>query len=374
MSTSHLNIAIVSDAVLPFNKGGKETRIYFLANELARQGNSVHIYTMKWWEGNDSLRIEGVYYHAISKLYSMYTKDRRSIKQGFLFGLACLRLFGKKFDVVDVDHMPFFPLYSVWLVCLLRRKPMYATWHEVWGRAYWVEYMGMGGHLASAIERLSIYLPEKIIASSAPTGSRLREVLRYSGELWVIPPVVDSESIESIKVSDQKSDVIFVGRLVEHKNVDMLVKAIGILKEIVPNICCVLVGDGPELGRLSDLIGDLGLESNILMVGRLEDSEEVISLMKASKVFALPSTREGFGIVVLEAGACHLQVVTVDHKDNGARHLVAPGNGLLCNPTPEDLALAIQSLLEAGPPMTSSALAGETWPKVARRLTEAYGK
>jgi len=45
---------------------------------------------------------------------------------------------------------------------------------------------------------------------------------------------------------------------------------------------------------------------------------QVLGWMKSSKVFVLPSTREGFGIVVLEANACGLPVITTDHKDNAA--------------------------------------------------------
>ena len=373
MAAQGLSIAIVSDAVLPFNKGGKETRIYHLAIELAKQGNAVHIYTMKWWVGGDSICIEGVEFHAISRLYPLYAGERRSIKEGLLFGLACLKLIRKKFDIVDVDHMPFFPLYSVWLVCLLKRKPMYATWHEVWGRDYWIEYMGHSGRLASLIERLSIHLPAKITSSSIHTSQRLREVLHYKGEITVIPPVLDYAKIKPVKPSIEKSDVIFVGRLVAHKNVDMLVRAIAVVKETRPNIRCVIVGDGPEYKRVAKLMEDLKLQANILMIGRLESSEEVISLMKASRVFALPSTREGFGIVVLEAAACRLQVVTVDHKDNAARHLVTKGTGLVCKPTEEDLAMSIQKLLVTEAPSFVTP-AEDSWPTAARRLTKAYAQ
>ena len=52
--------------------------------------------------------------------------------------------------------------------------------------------------------------------------------------------------------------------------------------------------------------------------------------MKSATVLALPSVREGFGAVVLEANSCGLPVVTVDHPDNAARHLIIEGqNGFL---------------------------------------------
>src|SRR5688572_4712282 len=97
-----LNIAIVSDAIYPYNKGGKEKRIFEISTRLAKAGHEVHIYCMKWWGAdrrlsppasaarqgrnaqpiNDNHRMEnGVHLHAISPLYPLYSGQRRSIKQ-----------------------------------------------------------------------------------------------------------------------------------------------------------------------------------------------------------------------------------------------------------------------------------------------------
>src|SRR5664280_750230 len=100
-----MKIALVSDAIYPYNKGGKETRIFELSTRLAEAGHDVHIYTMKWWDEPHNQRAEnGVTLHAISPKYSLYKDEKRSIKQGILFGLACLRLLRAKFDVAEVDH------------------------------------------------------------------------------------------------------------------------------------------------------------------------------------------------------------------------------------------------------------------------------
>jgi len=69
--------------------------------------------------------------------------------------------------------------------------------------------------------------------------------------------------------------------------------------------------------------------------------------MKSSKVFVLPSTREGFGIVVIEANACGIPVVTVDHKDNAAKDLIEEGkNGFVCQLNEEEIAKRIMRILE----------------------------
>src|SRR5258707_415618 len=103
MVRSSLTIAVVSDAVFPFNKGGKETRIYHLTAELAKLGHDVHIYTMKWWDGADVMVRAGVTYHAICRYYPLYHGERRSIRQGLMFALSCFKLLRYDYDVLEVD-------------------------------------------------------------------------------------------------------------------------------------------------------------------------------------------------------------------------------------------------------------------------------
>ena len=68
--------------------------------------------------------------------------------------------------------------------------------------------------------------------------------------------------------------------------------------------------------------------------------------MKSSKVFILPSTREGFGIVVIEANACGIPVITIDHKDNAARDLIKKKkNGFVCQLNEEEIAKKILRIL-----------------------------
>lgn len=73
---------------------------------------------------------------------------------------------------------------------------------------------------------------------------------------------------------------------------------------------------------MKKLTNELDLKGNVEFTGFLEDYQDVIAHMKSSKVLVLPSVREGFGMVVLEANACGVPVVVVDHPMNAAKDLV----------------------------------------------------
>jgi glycosyltransferase involved in cell wall biosynthesis len=221
-----MRIAYVSDAVWPWNTGGKERRIREISRRLVGEGHEVHIYTMKWWDGPTTVEREGVQLHAIMKKRALYHGDRRSMLEAVMFGLATLKLLVVPFDVLDVDHMPFFPLFSARLVCALRGKRMTATWHEVWGGDYWKIYLGRVALMGTLVERLASRMPHQIVAVSDQTSCRLRTELASRQPVYTIPNGIDFETIDQTPASVLAPDVLYAGRLLANKNVDLLVRAI----------------------------------------------------------------------------------------------------------------------------------------------------
>jgi glycosyltransferase involved in cell wall biosynthesis len=335
-------IAFVSDAVWPFNKGGKEKRIYEVSQRLSDYGRDVHIYTMQWWDGPKVIERDGVTFHAISALHPLYAGNRRSLFQALLFGVAVLKLLFEPFDILEVDAIPYFPTFSARVVCTLRRRKLVTTWHEVWGREYWDEYLGSAGFIGSFAERLAISSADHIVSVSEHTRGRL-------GETGSTPPTsvllngVDLELLEHSQASGPSSDVLFAGRLLANKNVDILIRSIALARQRLPEIRCLIVGEGPEREPLVALVEELGLEANVTFLDFVAD---LYGLMKASKVFVLPSVREGFGLVVVEANACGLPVITTRHLNNAARVLIIEGeNGFLIDPDEAELAEKIEMAL-----------------------------
>jgi glycosyltransferase involved in cell wall biosynthesis len=339
-------IAVVSDAVMPFNKGGKERRIQYLTEELVRQGFQVDIYTMKWWHDGKTFTQNGVTFHALCRLHSLYAGKRRSIPEALLFSLSCLKMLRYDFDIMEVDHMPVFPLFSTKIVSLLKRRPLYATWHEVWGRQYWQEYLGTyRGLIAYILERFSVKMPNHIIAVSEQTRFQLSSKLGYQGPITLVRNAIDTSEIDPIIPATEYVDILFVGRLIAHKNVDLLIKAIAKLVPTIPNLRCTIIGGGPEKFALEKLVQTLGLAHNVTLRGFVESNDDVIAQMKSTGIFVSPSEREGFGITVLEALTCGSRIVTVNCQDNAARFLVTKSNGTVCALTVSALANAMRKEL-----------------------------
>ena len=139
----------------------------------------------------------------------------------------------------------------------------------------------------------------------------------------------------------------------------MLIKSVSIIKKSnkkYNSIKCIVIGDGPEKDNLINLTKELNLEKNIIFKGFIEKEQDVYSLIKSSKVFVLPSEREGFGIVVIEANACAIPVITIIHKGNASKDLIKEAkNGFLANKSEHDIADKIIKALQANKPMKNRA-------------------
>jgi len=343
-----MKIALVYDVIYPYIKGGGEKRFYEIGKRLAKKGHQVHLYGMKLWEGANVIKQNEMYLHGICKAKKLYTKEgRRSILQAIYFGFNSIKLIKEDFDVIDCCGFPYFSLFSCKLISLIKRKKLFSTWHEVWGKNYWYEYIGWKGYLGYIIEKLAVLIPDKIISVSKHTTHKLKSELNSKKLIYTVPNGIEFDLITRINPAKEKSDVIFAGRLISHKNIDILIKSIKLIKEKNPEIRSLIIGDGFEKKKLEELTRKLNLEKNIKFLGFLENHDDVYALMKSSKVFVLPSTREGFGIVVIEANACGIPVITIDYKDNAARNLIEEGkNGFVCQLNEEEIAQRIMRILE----------------------------
>ena len=342
-----LRVAFVTDGLYPYFKGGKEVRSHHLIRGVSAAGVEVDVYTMRWWDGRRIRREGSVTYRAICPVIPMYAGNRRSFSQAIVFALASLRLMFHSYDLIDADHMPYLQMVPLRVAAWLRRVPLIVTWHEWWGRDYWVAYLGVMGPLAAFIERTTAKLADHIVVETPETAGQLCSAGVDPARISVISLGVDTDLIAAAPTSDQSYDVVFVGRLLAHKGTDMLLHAVKLLAADGVRVTVAIVGDGPEGLSLRRRANDLGVATQVEFIRELADQTDVFGIMKAAGVFVLPSVREGYGLVVAEALMCGTRVVTVDHPYNHARHLVRDQPlGLLADPNPRALADAIAKALD----------------------------
>lgn len=373
-----MKIAFIYDAVYPWVKGGAEKRVYELAKRLAERGHEVHWYSIGWWwteNDHNDIIMEGIKLHGVSDPINLYSDDRRSIKEALIFSLKLLKpLFKDSYDVVDCQGFPFFSCFTAKIHSGLGKSNLIITLHEVWGD-YWYTYLGKPGILGKIVERTMLSLTNNIITVSLKTKNDLRKI-KKSEKSIIIPNGIDFNHIKGIRPSNEGSTIIFAGRLIKEKNVDVLIQSLVTVKKKIPDIICLIIGNGPELSKLEKLASDLQLKENIIFKDFMENYDDLIGYMKSSKVLVLPSTREGFGMVVIEANACGIPVVTVDHPMNAAVDLVIDGvNGFKTQLEPDDMSDKIIKSIESQNEFRDKCVemsSGYDWEIIVESLENVY--
>jgi glycosyltransferase involved in cell wall biosynthesis len=339
-----MKIAYIYDCIYPYVKGGGEKRYYEIGKKL-RDEHEVHFFGMKFWEGKDIIFKNGIYYHGVSKPKKLYIKSgRRSIVQAIYFGIKLIKpLFKEKFDLIDCSSFPFFSIFPCYIYSKIKKIPLAVTWHEYWDWKYWLKYLGCLGIFGYLIQKVTLLLSKNIIAVSGFTKNKLIKAGKNSKNIAVIQNGVNLDLINKISRSTEKSDIIFVGRLIKEKNVNLIIKALIKLKN---NFKLIIIGEGPEKEKLVDLSKELNLENNIKFIDFQQNIENVYAYLKSSKTFILPSEREGFGMIVLEANACGLPVITINHRDNAAKDLIKDNfNGFVVNLSVKDIYRKVKEIL-----------------------------
>jgi len=344
-----LRIACVHDAIYPFVKGGAEKRLYELSKGLAKRGHDVHVFGIRWWGTEPVKKMEGVTLHGICRPIPLYSRGRRSIRAAINFASSVLpHLLKGHFDMIDCYQAPYLHCFPTKAGALVKRSPLAITWHEVW-REYWREYLGSLGVVGRLMEKtILLGLADRVIAVSDQTRDDLISLGVQGEKISVVPNGINYERMREIKPAGEGSDIVYLGRLIRPKNVDVLLQAIRLLKSDFPDLKASIIGDGPERASLERLAGRLGIQRSVKFFGFVEDFDEVTAIMKSSKVFVIPSTQEGgASIVTLEANACGLPVIAIDHPLGIDKRLIRTGvNGFFVGLSPEAVAEKIKLFLE----------------------------
>lgn len=346
-----MRICLVYDCLFPYTVGGAERRCRELAQRLALDGHDVTYLTLRQWEMGVDPNFGGVTVVAGGPRMALYVHGRRRILPPLVFGAGVfchLLRHGRSYDVV---HTVSFPYFSLIAAGILRRPGGYrlvVDWFEVWTRAYWEAYLGKAlGWVGWRVQRLCMRFSQRAFCFSLLHSRRLGEE-GYRGEITVLEGAY-SGPVEALRPHPSDQLVVFAGRHIPEKRVPALVPAVGLAREKLPALRCVIYGDGPERGRVLEEISRSGLTDAIEAPGFVA-SEEVEASLRAALCMVLPSSREGYGLIVVEAASMGVPSVVVRAADNAAVDLIAEGeNGFVAaSGSPRDLADAILRVHEQG--------------------------
>lgn len=379
MSRSNLRIGLVYDALYPYVTGGAEKRYRELAGRLAER-HEVHYLTWQFWDGPSQVVEDGIRLHGVGRAPALYGGDgKRTVREAASFSARLLpSLLRLRLDVIDCSATPYLPLYATWLGTRITRTPLVATWHEFWGD-HWLDYLPhrpVVARVARALEAGARRLGDVRIPVSSFTAQRMG--MSHERQDMIVGNGVDLQAIRGTRRDRRVVDVIFVGRLIDEKRVDLLLGAIHALAGDYPDLRCTVIGDGPERAALEGRAIRLGLNERVSFAGRVEGLR-LYALMKAARILVMPSVREGFGITVAEAQACGTVPVVVRGPMSAAPALVQDGvDGLLCDPSAASLAGALAALLSDPARLAvmsrNARRAGQhyDWDLLADRMEDVY--
>lgn len=337
----------------PYKIGGIAEHIYELSKALMKKGNEVHVVTLGSFPYEQS---EGVHVHRVAVDAHEPDFIARMNEEMEKIGTSIIESHDASIDII---HAHDWMVGSAAIDLAFRyRKPLVSTIHSTeFGRSNGIkEEYQMRIH---ELEERLIGLSDHVIVCSESMKREIQGLFSVTGKISVIPNGVDVSKFDFFvdraaikeKFCGSKSSkmILFLGRLVYQKGVNVLIGALQIIlhssSRVKEDVKLVIVGEGPMRKQLEKDAAYLGVTHHVVFTGYLDDYT-VRCLLKAADVVVVPSLYEPFGIVALEAMAAKTPVVASDV--GGLSELISDGEGVKVPPNnSESLARGIIKILSA---------------------------
>jgi glycogen(starch) synthase len=186
-------------------------------------------------------------------------------------------------DVVFHNNISLKFAWPQWLL----RRPWVVAHHT------WIPAAGVAAGLKRwAIRHASNIAVSHAVAESLPV------------DCTIVPNPYADDVFVRIDGMERARELVFVGRLVSDKGVDVLIDALGVLARQGQRVGLTVIGDGPELPALRRQVDALGITSQVHFAGR-RTGADLVAALNEHRVLVVPSVwQEPFGVVALEAMAC----------------------------------------------------------------------
>jgi glycosyltransferase involved in cell wall biosynthesis len=226
--------------------------------------------------------------------------------------LSYLREFrSQPFDVVvdDLNKIPF-------LTPLFVRKPLVGIAHHLFGASIYREVNAAVASYVYGMERLGLLvyrlsgMPFFVVSPS--TQKEFEDLGFAASRLHLVHNCVDHVVHHAAPERRSATPVIgVVGRMKRYKCVDHVLQAMPAVLKAVPDARLLMVGDGDDRPRLQDLVHTLGINGAVTFTGYVSEGRKV-ELLQQMWFSVTTSSKEGWGLTVLEANACGTPVIAAD--------------------------------------------------------------
>ncbi len=300
--------------------GGLARVVWALSRELVKRGCEVHVITADHPGQPEHEIADGVHVHRV-KTQTDTTPDFLTWVNRLNFGLLQYAIQIHRKTPFDIIHAhDWMVADAAWVMKSGFGIPFVATMHATEsGRMH-----GIHGDLQSYIHqmewRLTFEAWEVIVNSNSMHDELQRSFKMPSDKIVIIPNGTDPETfnfpftnhaIRSNYARDQEQVILYVGRMVREKGVQVLLDAAPRVLAERPGTQFLMVGTGYYLEDLKRQAWSNGVGENVHFLGYIGDSE-LLDLYKVADVVCIPSLYEPFGIVALEGMAAKVPVVTSD--------------------------------------------------------------
>jgi glycosyltransferase involved in cell wall biosynthesis len=233
------------------------------------------------------------------------------------------------------------------------------------------------GNLGSARAkrtREAVSSADAVVAVGEQLASRVEAL--GARRVYVVPNGIDTtrfspgskrKSRDALGLDSDAPTVLFVGNLVPVKGPDLLLEAVSLASRELPNLKCIVAGEGPLRATLERRAASLDLAGRVLFVGS-RPQDELPDWYRAADTLVLPSRSEGTPNVLLEASACGTPFVAT--RVGGVSEVA--GDALLVPPgDPAAMARGILSTLTLGAPRIANPTRRPSWDESAAALAGA---
>ena len=330
-----IKVAAIYDVSFPFIKGGGQRRLYEVISRLNNQDNYSFVwFTYKAWpQSKNVLDSENITYKSIGRLPSLYNANgKRSKTQPLNFVWNVLRnikSIGEN-DIVWVAQWPLLHLIPICIFKLIFKYKIVVDYWEIWPYSSWRKHSFLIGSVGFLLQQTIIWVISQIAEIVTDSEIEKQKIIGINkrASVTVIPNGVPFELIGKVlDVKKRKYDIVYFGRLKDHKNVELLLESLSLLQNDKHfKIKTLIIGDGPKKKFLMDMSNNYNLK-NIRFTGFIENQKEVYELIKESKVGIIPITSGGGAgnLTLLELNACGTPCIIFDVEDGIDGDIVVDG-------------------------------------------------